>query len=342
MKKPLFIIFLVGIGSTVVLFYNAGWLHLSSSLSSPAQPPSTPIVEDPVVAKNRSLYQDEDLLVFCHGDPQKLRDARTDLEKITTDYPQDERARALLGLAKITAYEDGMTDVEQSLALVPGNITALRTKINFLLKNDEVELAEQAYKELVKYHPDNDLVNLYRARFANRRLEYATALSLVTKELDTKRSSMSKIDLQLALIIQEFSAEHTGRFDIVEEAFQGMVNNSNGVCDYRAYALFLIHQKHDYPKAIEIMKKGLDQMDLAAGRITLQEAYFLEGKRLYEQKKYEEAMNMFDHAAEAYPYDSYGHFLQQIASYYYKYGILKKDQIYLDKSEKISGLIEDI
>jgi tetratricopeptide (TPR) repeat protein len=301
----------------------------------------SPSPESTATKNARLLDEDEDALIFYQGNIIRFENARDHLEEFTQEYPQDARARALLGLAKIVAKEDGHVDVEESLRLEPGNVTALRTKINNFMVTGEVEAAQYVYDDLVKYHPESELVYLYKARFANRRLDYKTALELVTKELDTKRTQMRKDELYLALIIQEFSAEHLKKYDIAEKAYQDIVELTHGPWNYQSYAIFLIYRTKDYQKAIKVMEQGIAESDFPAGRMTLQDAHYWAGKELYEQKKYLEAIEMFDEGVKIYPHVSPCPCLKKIRAYYMKYWQMTHEQVYLDKAKYIDEILDN-
>jgi tetratricopeptide (TPR) repeat protein len=308
--------------------------------SSPLPTPS-PTAEEIEAANQKLLDKDEELLVFYQGNPVHLETAFSDLEEFTKNNPQNPRAKALLGLAYITARQDGSSELDDALAIEPGNVIALRTRINFFIhpRTYDYDSWTEAYDELKKYHPDHPLVNLYKAKLSNRDLNYKNALTLVNKELETKQ--MTKEDYYFALIIKTFSLSHLNKNDEADAAYQDLIKVSEGPWDYQSYAIFLINNTHDYAKAIETMEAGLKIMDFESGHMTLQHAYQKAGELLYKAGEYEESMKMFDTAVAVYPRDCDCHYLKGIASYYRKYGTKMHDPVYIQKSNEVLDLIKN-
>lgn len=294
------------------------------------------------------LDEASDTIEFSLWDGDKYLQNIEDLESFIDKNPDNARAKALLGQAYLSYIHDSFdqstindlldkanTLLDEALVDDPTDIDALHSKFNYYSGSKKTAKAQETYNELKRLYPDSLRVLAIEGRLANRSLNYTKAIEIEDLVLSKNPNRMEK---NYALEVKKFALQKLGRLDEVENVYQLIVENSRDPWDYQSYSLFLAKDRKKYLKAAEVMEQGLFIGDFPAGRITLQGAYLEYGRQLYHSGKFEEGIRYMEKAVEAYPADCGCGALDDIASYFRAYSVIKGDDTYKNRAKEVLDL----
>lgn len=272
------------------------WIDTLHSFFRPASPSSTEGFSSlaPTWSAHKSTRQLKDkakeLLDNWRGDSTMALVAKFLLLESIAKEPKDSEAFAHLALSEMylgyikgdehqpKSLDRAKVNVEHALELNPLDPIANRTLANYLIREKKYEDALAQVETTIKLDPTDEKTKSLKAKALLRLERPEQALTALGSIRDY-------------VLLQSI---HTAlkKFDEVEKAYEGEIENKPSAWAYLNFSFFLSSQQK-YDRAIETAKKSLELGETGMGHQALAKAYSGKGFELIKAQKQQEALAMF-------------------------------------------------